>query len=485
MATKPLRRRRSIKTRVLLLVYGMIGLALSVHFWTVVRHSEIVSSSGTMQTAEQVPLAPPPTTTTTRSDENTVSSVPPPPPAAADPTTLRRHPIPFFFKSSFNNNYDHKNLSICDVPPGVGEEGPAGIRGLYKLRQALLVQQQQQQTTTSAATTTTTTSHAGISSRNKGEQQQQQQQQKVKVFCMIYTHSNRHDVVRSIAATYAPQCDGFLAFSNVTDPAIGAVAVPHIGPERYDNLWNKIRSMWHYIHEQGLVDQYDLFHIGGDDMYVLPTNIRQFATDELWHLIQTQPLYLGASIPHAQHPERRFCGGGAGYTLNAIAVKVLVQQLLVHPQCPPAVASNEDVRIAHCFQIVGIQCRDTNDQQQGQQQGEVRYHHLDVHFHAAYIPSRLALWHWETLQQFHNITSNQKQLAQISTTSISFHLDKGTVRSRERDRGIRRYHAILYGLCGTDFDEQVRRAGTCTAAERLLLRTQWEQTPKVSELHSF
>jgi glycoprotein-N-acetylgalactosamine 3-beta-galactosyltransferase len=438
------RRRRSIKTRVL--VYGTMGLALAVHFWTVVRHSVLVSSSsssGTMETS-------------------TEQQVLPPPPAAVDPTTLRRHPAPFFYKSSFNNNNDNKNLSICDVPPGVGEEGPAGIRGLYKLRQALLVQQQ-----TEAAAVA-----VGAGDGSKGESQPQQ----VKVFCMIYTHSHRHDVVRSIAATYAPQCDGFLAFSNVTDPSMGAVAIPHLGPERYDNLWNKIRSMWHYIHDQGLVDQYDLFHIGGDDMYVLPTNLRQFATDELGHSLHSQPLYLGASIPHAQHPERRFCGGGAGYTLNAIAVKLLVQQLFQHPQCPPAVASEEDVRMAQCFQILGIQCRDTNDHDRQ----EVRYHHLDVHFHAAYIPSRLALWHWETLQHFHNITANQKQLAQISTTSISFHLDKGTVRSREQDRGLRRYHAILYGLCGTDFDEQVRKAGTCTASERLQLRTQWEQTPKMA-----
>jgi hypothetical protein len=157
-----------------------------------------------------------------------------------------------------------------------------------------------------------------------------------------------------------------------------------------------------------------------------------------------------------------------------MAVQLLVQGLFSHDDCAPDLASDEDVRIAQCFDIIGLKCRDTNDIA-----GEVRYHHLDVHFHSAWVPSRPALWHWEKLEYFHNITGSQKQLAQISNTSVSFHLDKSTIRSLSRDRGIRRYHAILYGLCGADFQERVRQAATCTTNERLAMRKRYEQIPKV------
>lgn len=64
-----------------------------------------------------------------------------------------------------------------------------------------------------------------------------------KIFCMVYTHSNRHDQLRSIAETWGPKCDGFMAASNLTDPSIGAVNLWHEGPEMYGNMWLKVRSM--------------------------------------------------------------------------------------------------------------------------------------------------------------------------------------------------------------------------------------------------
>ena len=162
-----------------------------------------------------------------------------------------------------------------------------------------------------------------------------------------------------------------------------------------------------------------------------------------------------------------------------MAVKLLVGRLFHHDDCAPVIASNEDIRIGKCFDIAGIKCMDTNDKSTPYH--EMRYHHLDVHYHAAWIPTRNALWHWEKLQYFHNITGNQQQLHQISNTSISFHLDKSTIRSKSRDRGIRRYHAILYKLCGDDdFQHLVQYAATCTKEQRLELRKEYEKVPKVA-----
>ena len=60
------------------------------------------------------------------------------------------------------------------------------------------------------------------------------------VLCAVYTHSNRHHVVRAIAETWGPQCDGLFAASNVTDPSC-AVNLLHMGNETYGNMRTKIR----------------------------------------------------------------------------------------------------------------------------------------------------------------------------------------------------------------------------------------------------
>jgi glycoprotein-N-acetylgalactosamine 3-beta-galactosyltransferase len=301
---------------------------------------------------------------------------------------------------------------------------------------------------------------------------------------MVYTHSNRHDVLKYITQTYATQCDGFFAASNRTDPTIGAWALPHPGPESYENMWNKVQHMWLYVYQHFIMD-FDLFHIGGDDMYVIPDNLRRLAASQYEYDSSQQqqqqkkpqpPMYLGASIPNSKNPKRRYCGGGAGYTLNRRAVAVLVQRFR-SGECPAVMASDEDVRIGRCLEDAGIKCQDTNDRPP---QMEVRYHHLDAQFHSAWIPSRPALWLWEKLQYFHNIRGNQTQLAQISNTTTTFHLDKGIVRSYSRDRGIRRYHAILYQYCGTEFQKQVERAAICNKEEQKRLRQKWEQVPKAA-----
>jgi hypothetical protein len=68
-----------------------------------------------------------------------------------------------------------------------------------------------------------------------------------RILCMIYTvytDNDRHKNLASIADTWGRQCDGFFGASNFTDHSIGAIDLPHQGPEEYANMWQKIRTMW-------------------------------------------------------------------------------------------------------------------------------------------------------------------------------------------------------------------------------------------------
>jgi len=75
---------------------------------------------------------------------------------------------------------------------------------------------------------------------------------------MASAHANN---VKSTRETWAKRCDGFIAFSTETDPTIPSVNVMHEGPEDYQNMWQKSRTIWKYIHKH-LVDQYDFFLLG-------------------------------------------------------------------------------------------------------------------------------------------------------------------------------------------------------------------------------
>ena len=73
------------------------------------------------------------------------------------------------------------------------------------------------------------------------------QQPVIRVFCMVYTYAARHDIVAAIAATWGRECDGFMAASNSTNASIGAVKLPHPGPEAYGLMWSKVNFMWKYV----------------------------------------------------------------------------------------------------------------------------------------------------------------------------------------------------------------------------------------------
>ena len=144
-----------------------------------------------------------------------------------------------------------------------------------------------------------------------------------RVLCMVYTSQVSHSSkLNAIVNTWAKDCDGFFAASNLTEPCLGAADLMHNGPETYDNMWQKVRSMWAYVYAH-YIEDYDFFHICGDDTYFIADNLRQ----HLWslHHNTSKPLFLGTPM---RHKGSYFAAGGPGYTLNQAAAKLLVEQAL-------------------------------------------------------------------------------------------------------------------------------------------------------------
>ena len=207
-------------------------------------------------------------------------------------------------------------------------------------------------------------------------------------------------------------------------------------------MWLKVRAMWRYVYQHYL-DDYDLFHMGGDDHYVIPENLQHLTGNWKVSYDFSQPLFLGGSMVDFPLTNLRYCGGGSGYTLNRASLKLLMEgdKLFdTYPCRPHFQASYEDRLMSDCFRSVGIHCMDTNDAH-----NETRYHQDTVDFHAGWTNQQAAVWHAEPLDRVHGIASKEK-LGQISTSSISFHL-----KGQSPDL-MRRYHAILYGLCGHKSD---------------------------------
>jgi glycoprotein-N-acetylgalactosamine 3-beta-galactosyltransferase len=181
---------------------------------------------------------------------------------------------------------------------------------------------------------------------------------------MTYTISSRHtDQVRGITETWARRCDGYLAMSNATDPSVPSVALTHDGPESYFNMWQKVRALWQHVaaSPQLLLQRYDFFFLGGDDVYLIPDNLRRLlrrldaSPDDAW--------YLGRRLADADQPGAFYHSGGAGYVLSRGAVRRLVEDGLQSSFCRPHDAVLwEDVNVGHCLAYLGVVALDTADE---------------------------------------------------------------------------------------------------------------------------
>lgn len=271
-----------------------------------------------------------------------------------------------------------------------------------------------------------------------------------RIFCMVYTHSEAHHNIEAIANTWGKQCNGFFASSNATDLSMNTIDLSHLGPESYGNMWQKVRSMWAYAYDHFL-DDYDYFHICGDDTFVLVDNMKaylqgeqvlrllngfidniaaQFKDAKRWEKLEQgeeRPLLLG--FP-AHFKRKMFPVGGSGYTLNRAALRLLAEEggpldmLFTDLE-----DSREDVLIADLLLSLGVVISDTRDDK-----GAFRY--------LRHNPARVIITKFPP--QF-NIPPT-RGIDNFSDETVAIHL-KGMDRNERMDEVIYRTNDIFSGNC--------------------------------------
>ena len=142
------------------------------------------------------------------------------------------------------------------------------------------------------------------------------------ILCLVYTMADAHSSrIQGMRETWAGGCDGFLAFSTESDPRLPAVALAHDGLEEYDNMWQKVRSIWKFVGEHYL-DDFEWFFIGGDDLFVLPHNLKTYLAS-LMYKDKADPTrdeyYVGRRFN--EWGQTYFNSGGAGYALSQATLR--------------------------------------------------------------------------------------------------------------------------------------------------------------------
>jgi len=159
-----------------------------------------------------------------------------------------------------------------------------------------------------------------------------------KVLCLTYTYKERLPNARGIANTWGSRCDGYLAFTydDVSDYEFAIQLIRrsgdnhiHLDSESYDNMWLKTIMIWTTIARADLIDHYDYFLLGGDDLFVHVDNLYDLLSISLVDDKHKagEPLYIGRK--GHQNAYMDYALGGAGYILNREAVKYLVSTLLI------------------------------------------------------------------------------------------------------------------------------------------------------------
>ena len=290
-----------------------------------------------------------------------------------------------------------------------------------------------------------------------------EKKRKSKVLCMIYTVGlpGPRSNLKAIAETWAPRCDGFFAASNETDHSLGAIDLLHQGREEYQNMWQKVRSMWAYAYDH-YRNEFDFFHIAGDDTYVAVDNLRSFLDGpdvirlEEGHLDEisshpqyrkeaerwinkgnaSRPLIFGVPVPYRGSV---FPAGGPGYTLNRAALEVLANSGFGLPQLRDLNDSREDVFMGETLAHNGVYVSHVLDQSKGWRFGE------SAEFSSNHFKGKPSFYGLKGLSAKFGLESGD-YLDSISKEASAFHL-KIDRKKQNIAKLIQRYHAILYDLC--------------------------------------
>ena len=331
-----------------------------------------------------------------------------------DATFIRKHPRPFTI-------IDHDDFGQVCAPPGMGPEFPSAYRFMTEKLQVY-----------------------------------EQQPSKLKIMCALYTYPGGVNRTNAILETWGKRCDGFMAASTYTDQATGHVNIQHTSSKEgqtgtYTSIWQRVRSMLAYMYTNYL-DDYDFFHICGDDVFIVVENLKLFLESE--QIVQAgggpgypKPIYIGEVVKASRKYEKlypkdfHYAGGGPGYTLSRSALKAIGEHIL--PSCKAdSDESYEDLLLSLCLweelDMRVVHARDVNS-------SAFLYHGVDIEFlmnwkqSLKWGSSRInTFWRprmgWEKKLFGHKINEG---IDQLSKNSASFHLMKTPAK-------LRRFEKIVY-----------------------------------------
>ena len=186
-------------------------------------------------------------------------------------------------------------------------------------------------------------------------------------------------------------------------------------------------GLYVYLH---YLQEYDFFHICGDDTYVIMENMRRHLSSNL-HQDTSKPMFLGTPM---RHKGSHYAAGGSGYTLNRAAVKTLFEEALDFFLTDNE-DSREDVFVSSLLGAVGVELTAAIDEN-----GLLTYMHLNP----------------PTFVEHHAYEGNTtlSGINKVSGSTASIHVNynlqgKSCTQYSESDivEMIYRYHDILQGKC--------------------------------------
>ena len=189
-----------------------------------------------------------------------------------------------------------------------------------------------------------------------------------KLLCIIYTYSPNHQHISDILHTWGKKCDGFIAFSNLTNLSLSTYAISPTPDwqESYNNMWKKTIFILNIITKIFLY-KYDYFIMGGDDMFIIIENLKIILNSHYLDRLpffETKPVFIGKILK--QNKYLFFNSGGPGYILNRVALIRLYNQMKTTPTTclTDVISSMEDVLVANCLLQAGVEplprCHITN-----------------------------------------------------------------------------------------------------------------------------
>lgn len=367
----------------------------------------------------------------------------------------------------FDPTRDELN-AICNTPLGQGIEGNSGgwalltdrvqLEGPHPTEQEYILEQQQQHEQSqdeygqeNGGKNSTFKKSPYNKTKDTWSDRTYYEPSKGKILCAIYTHKGAHEYrLAGIRDTWGWRCDGFIAISTVTYDAtrsttkggnndhdnvdvvhLGAVDLPHLGEEKYGNMWQKTRSILGYLYENYLND-FDYFYVCGDDTLLVVENLRRYLgylEVEEGFSNATKALYMG---DRSGGFHLKFVGGGSGYVLNRETLRRFVTGNLVTCQHDKELSS-EDREVGACLRLVGIRLTATEDPT-----GRIRFVGVGPDWAARdkHMPATIDLLHmYYPEEKYRHVGSDL-----VSSQTIAFHILKGHVQ-------MKRIFAIIYKSC--------------------------------------